>query len=135
MVKAYIQGFKDVHFIIYDDFIMKTDIEVKRVFDFLNIDNTIEIDTNKIINLGGKQWDSRIMKDLLMGEGSMKNFLKAYLPKNLRAIIKKQLTNIFTSKADEINVSIKKELLDYYQDDIQLLEQLINKDLSKWKRI
>ena len=58
----------------YDDFIMKTDIEVKRVFDFLNIDNTIEIDTNKIINPGGKQWDSRIMKDLLMGEGSMKNF-------------------------------------------------------------
>ena len=69
------------------------------------------------------------------GRRKYEKFLKAYLPKNLRGVIKKQLTNIFTSKADEINVSIKKELLDYYQDDIQLLEQLINKDLSKWKRI
>ena len=135
MVKAYMASFTDVHFILYDDFILQTDLEVRRVFDFLNISNTNEINTNKIINSGGKKWDSRVMKDLLMGEGEMKKLLRVFLPKKVRITIKKILTNTFTSKAEEMDTSIKKELLDYYQHDIQLLAKLINKDLSKWMKI
>ena len=135
MVKAYMENFKDVHVILYDDFVLQTDLEVSRVFDFLNIINTNEINTDKVINSGGKKWNSRLMKDLLMGEGGMKKILKFLLPKKVRVNIKERLTNSFTSKADKINDSIKKELLDYYQKDIQLLEKLISKDLSKWIQI
>ena len=70
-----------------------------------------------------------------MGEGSMKKSLKFLLPKNVRVYIKNILINSFTSKANKMNKSIRKELLDYYQEDIQLLEKLINKDLSKWMKI
>jgi len=135
MVKAYMENFKDVHVILYDDFVLQTDLEVRRAFDFLNIINTNEINTDKVINSGGKKWNSRLMKDLLMGEGGMKKILKFLLPKKVRVNIKERLTNSFTSKADKINDSIKKELLDYYQKDIQLLEKLIAKDLSKWMKI
>ena len=135
MVKDYIENFKDVHVVLYDDFILDTDLEVTRVFDFLNIINTNDINTNKIINSGGKQWDSKFMKKLLMREGSIKKILKMLLPKKVRVSIKNRLTSSFTSKADAINKSIKKELLDYYQKDIHLLEKLINKDLSKWIKI
>ena len=135
MVKAYMENFKDVHVILYDDFVLQTDLEVSRAFDFLNIINTNEINTDKVINSGGKKWNSRLMKDLLMGEGGMKKILKFLLPKKVRVNIKERLTNSFTSKADKINDSIKKELLDYYQKDIQLLEKLITKDLSKWMKI
>ena len=135
MVKAYMENFKDVHVILYDDFVLQTDLEVRRAFDFLNIINTNEINTDKVINSGGKKWNSRLMKDLLMGEGGMKKILKFLLPKQVRVNIKERLTNSFTSKADKINDSIKKELLDYYQKDIQLLEKLIAKDLSKWMKI
>ena len=135
MVKAYMESFKDVHIVLYDNFILQTDLEVRRVFDFLNITNTNDINTNKIINSGGKKWDSSFMKDLLMGEGGMKKILKFLLPKKVRVNIKERLTNSFTSKADKINDSIKKELLDYYQKDIQLLEKLITKDLSQWMKI
>ena len=135
MVKAYMENFKDVHVILYDDFVLQTDLEVSRVFDFLNIINTNEINTDKVINSGGKKWNSMLMKDLLMGEGGMKKILKFLLPKKVRETIKERLTNSFTSKADKINESIKKELLDYYQKDIQLLEKLITKDLSKWMKI
>jgi len=134
MVKDYMESFKDVHIVLYDDFILQTDLEVTRVFDFLNI-NIININTNKIINSGGKQWNSKFMKKLLMGEGSMKNILKMLLPKKVRVSIKNGLISSFTSNADLINQSIKKELLDYYQNDIHLLEKLINKDLSKWMKI
>jgi len=135
MAKAYMESFKEVHFILYDNFVLQTDLEVRRVFDFLNISNTNAINTNKIINSGGKKWDSRAMKDLLMGEGDMKKFLRILLPKKARVTIKRILTNSFTSKAEEMDASIKKELLDYYQHDVQLLAKLINKDLSKWMKI
>ena len=65
----------------------------------------------------------------------MKKSLKFLLPKNVRVYIKNILINSFTSKANKMNKSIRKELLDYYQKDIQLLEKLINKDLSKWMKI
>ena len=65
----------------------------------------------------------------------MKKSLKFLLPKNVRVYIKNILINSFTSKANKMNKSIRKELLDYYQEDIQLLEKLINKDLSKWMKI
>ena len=135
MVKAYMENFKDVHVVLYDDFVLETNLQVRRVFNFLNISNVNDINTTNVINSGGKKWDSRVMKDLLMGEGNMKKTLRMLLPKKVRGSIKKRLTNKFTSKSEEINESIKKELLDYYQKDIQLLEKLINKDLSKWKKI
>ena len=135
MVKAYMDSFKDVHIVLYDDFILQTDLEVRKVFDFLNITITNDINTNKVINSGGKKWDSMFMKNLLMGEGGIKKILRIFLSKRVRVNIKKRLTNSFTSKADKINESIKKELLDYYQKDIQLLEKLIVKDLSKWMQI
>ncbi len=135
MVKAYVQNFTDVHFIIYDDFIKQTDLEVKRVFDFLNVDQKIKINTNIIINAGGMKWDSKVMKNLLMGEGYLKTLFRIFVSKKTRIFIKEKLTSIFTSKAEKMDISIKQDLFDYYKRDIQLLEGLINKDLSKWMKI
>ncbi len=132
MVKAYIDNFKDVHIILYDDFISQTEIEVQRVFEFLNVSIVNSIDTSKVINAGGKQWNSRMMKDLLMKEGLLKSFSRAVMPKYIRANIKRFLTNVFTSRAYAITDSTRKRLLNLYKKDIQLLETLINKDLSKW---
>ena len=135
MVKAYVQNFTDVHFIIYDDFIKQTDLEVKRVFNFLNVDQKIKINTNIIINAGGMKWDSKVMKNLLMGEGNLKTLFRIFVSKKTRIFIKEKLTSIFTSKAEKMDISIKQDLFDYYKRDIQLLEGLINKDLSKWMKI
>ena len=135
MVKAYIENFHNVHIVIYDDFILNTDLEVRRVLDFLQVSNQHKIDTNKIINRGGKKWDSRLAKDWLMSEGWVKLVVKFLLPEKIRIRIKNFLINTFTSKAPEMDRSIKIELLEYYTKDIRLLEKLINKDLSQWLKI
>jgi|TARA_B110000238_G_scaffold193897_1_gene231017 hypothetical protein len=75
------------------------------------------------------------MKKLIMREAGVKKILKMLLPKKVRVSIKNWLISSFTSKSDPINQSIKKELLDYYQKDVHLLEKLINKDLSEWMKI
>ena len=135
MVKAYKQEFNDVHIILYDDFTLQTNLQVKRVFDFLNISSNYDVDTSKVSNSGGRKWDSRVMKYILMREGIMKFIIRFLLPENTRIKIKNILIRSFTSKADKMDKSIKEELLEYYRIDIQLLEKLINKDLSKWMRI
>ena len=58
--------------------------------DFLNITITNDINTNKVINSGGKKWDSMFMKNLLMGEGGIKKILRIFLSKRVRVNIKKK---------------------------------------------
>jgi hypothetical protein len=70
-----------------------------------------------------------------MVDSIFKKILKIIIPKKIRVNIKNRLVQSFTSKADLINKTTKKELLDYYYKDIHLLEKLINKDLSKWLKI
>ena len=135
MVKDYMQNFKYVHVVIYDDFILQTDREVNKVLDFLNINTITNINTSTIINSGGRKWDSKFVKKLLMVDSIFKKILKIIIPKKIRVNIKNRLVQSFTSKADLINKTTKKELLDYYYKDIHLLEKLINKDLSKWLKI
>jgi hypothetical protein len=135
MVKDYMQNFKYVHIVIYDDFILQTDREVNKVLDFLNINTITNINTSTIINSGGRKWDSKFVKKLLMVDSIFKKILKIIIPKKIRVNIKNRLVQSFTSKADLINKTTKKELLDYYYKDIHLLEKLINKDLSKWLKI
>ena len=135
MVKDYMQNFKYVHIVIYDDFILQTDREVNKVLDFLNINTITDINTSTIINSGGRKWDSKFVKKLLMLDSIFKKILKIIIPKKIRVNIKNRLVQSFTSKADLINKTTKKELLDYYYKDIHLLEKLINKDLSKWLKI
>ncbi|MAW21180.1 MAG: hypothetical protein CMD16_02145 [Flavobacteriales bacterium] len=134
MVKAYKANFNNIHIILYDDFVTQTNQEVDKVFEFLNL-NKQEIDTNKIVNSGGMKWDSKIIKYLLMGEGSYRFALKKIIPKSFRMKIKRILISIFTSKSDNIKQSTYLELSKYFQKDISMLESLINKDLSKWLKI
>ncbi len=131
MVKAYQENFKNIHIILYDDFVSQTSEEVDKVFEFLGIIKQ-DVDTNKIVNAGGMKWDSKFMKDILMGKGVFKYIFKKIIPKPYRVKVKKILTDRFTSKSDEINEKAYLELLKYFQEDIKMLENLINKDLSKW---
>ncbi len=98
----------------------------------MNVRSDIDVNTTRVLNSGGRQWDSRIAKDFLMGKGLIKNGIKNLLPKTIRVSVKNILVNMFTSKADKMSDEVKKDLVAYYEKDIKLLEKLINRDLSKW---
>ena len=82
MVKAYFDNFKDVHIVIYDDFKKDPKIEISRVLSFLNIKDNVEIDSDKIVNKGGKQWNSDLIKQIFMSNSLIKKFLRLILSKN-----------------------------------------------------
>ena len=75
MVKAYIDAFKDVHVIFYDDFRDNIACEMKKTYNFLGVTNYMEIDLSVKYNVGGKRWKSEILKYIFMRDFYIKSFL------------------------------------------------------------
>lgn len=133
-VKKYIDEFgSNVHVVIYDDYVININRSIKRVFDFLKVDN-IEIDTSQKHMVGGWIFKNPGLRKLMVSKNGLKSFLKLLLPissfrKKIRAIIMR----FGTSKTPDLTPNMRKYLEDYYRHDIEKLEHLIDKDLN-WNK-
>ena len=131
-VKRYLEifGSENVHIILYQDF--KNDIEVimKKVYHFLEVDskfkpkventhNTFSIPKNNFI---------RIVYSFV----GLRKFLKFVIPENLV----KRMKNTFFKKDEkpELSLKLRKKMNELFLHDINLLEDLLSKDLSIWKK-
>jgi len=134
MVRAYIENFKNVHCIIYDDFVADTNLEITKVLNFLDLDDKYKIDSTKIINMGGMSWNSAIAKEFLMGNGTLKKIIKTFISKKTRVKAKQKLVKQFTVRAADMDEDLRKKLFLFYKSDIKKLEKLIKRDLSLWRQ-
>lgn len=123
---------KNIHFIIFDDFIKDTPSEYKKVLSFLDLEPFLPISFEQINS--NKQYKSK--------------FLKEFLENNIRAIKKflgiKRSFGLFYKyfqKWNTINVKRKpldpifhQELKIFYRSDVEYLSKIFNRDLIKlWK--
>jgi hypothetical protein len=85
--------------------------------------------------VGGWQWKNESVKDIFMSKSILKIILKIILPSKA---LRKKIRNYFMSRAitpvEKLDSETRKILLNYYINDIEKLEALINKDLSIWKQ-
>ena len=131
-VKSYLEQFKNVHIIIYDDYKKDFQKEMNKVFDFLEIENMKVNDGEKHM-VGGWQWEDEKMKKLMIKKNLLKSFLKIIFPfKSLQQKIRQQIQNIKTVKVKEISSEDKKMLQDFYREDVRQLSELLNRDLNHW---
>ncbi len=133
-VKKYMDKFgKNVHVVIYDDYVSNINGSIKRVFDFLKVNN-IEIDTSQRHMVGGWIFKNPILRKLMVSKNGLKSCVKLLLPSSsLRKKIRTIIMRFGTSKAPELTPKMRKFLEDYYRDDIVKLENLIDKDLN-WNK-
>jgi len=61
----------------------------------------------------------------------MKSILKPFLPKQLREYLKSYLKEKNTFKP-KLELDVRRQLIEEYRDDILKLQELIQRDLSKW---
>lgn len=134
MVKAYKDSFDDIHIIFYEDFRDDLDVEMNKVYNFLNISNDVDIDLKRRYNVGGKRWKSRGVKDFFIRDNWMKSILKFVLPKNFRKNIHRRLLDVSTNKVSLMKLETRKMLCDFFQEDICKLSKLLNKDLQHWTK-
>tara|TARA_B110000908_G_scaffold159517_1_gene201761 strand:+ start:255 stop:1142 length:888 start_codon:yes stop_codon:yes gene_type:complete len=131
-VKLYLQNFKDVHIIIYDDYVNDVNMELLRVFNFLEVKNCM-IDTAERHMVGGWQWKSIKMKALLLSNNKLKSLLKIVLPsQTLRIFIRKKIMKYTVNETSKINKSTRNYLCKYYRQDVKRLSKLISINLNHW---
>ncbi|MDC0201715.1 sulfotransferase [Flavobacteriales bacterium] len=134
MVKAYMESFKNVHIIFYEDFRDKIESEMNKTYNFLGISNNIEIDFITKHNVGGKRWKDEKMKHVFMKDNPIKSILKSVLPKKIRKGMRNKLVKASTNKVEPMKGETRKGLNDYFRKDVKKLSELLNKDLQHWTK-
>ena len=132
MVKAYMESFKNIHIIFYEDFRDNIESEMNKIYNFLGISNNIKIDVITKHNVGGKKWKNEKMKHVFMKDNPMKSILKSVLPENFRKGMRNKLINASTNKILSMKEETREYLNDYFKQDVKKLSELLNKDLNHW---
>jgi hypothetical protein len=133
MVKKFQLNFgKAVHVIIYDDFINDTKKELSKVFHFLDIDN-ISINIDEKYMVGGWQWKSSFLKNLLIKKTFLNHVLRLVFPfKGLRRFARKKIVILLSTKVKKMDEKTRDKLQDFYTEDIGRLSKIIDRDLKFW---
>ena len=132
MVKAYKDSFKNVHIVFYEDFRDNIEIEMDKIYNFLQISKNSKVNLNLKYNVGGKRWKSETIKHLFMKDNLIRSILKWVIPKKFKKRIREKLVKISTNKVLPIKAETRKMLNDYFKEDVKQLSELLNKDLQHW---
>ena len=133
MVKAYLENFKDVHVIIYEDFQNNTEEVVQEALAFLGVLKRVNLDTVSRHNVGGKSWRIPFLKQFFMKDNLLKKGLRVVFSKFFRKKFRIFLESFLKEKAKPITPETKRMLLNFFTRDIEKLERLLNIDLKNWK--
>ena len=127
---------KNIHIMLFDDFIKDTKNEVREVFKFLAVS-----DTEFKINLEIKNTNSMLRNRKLYyfinrPNSQVKKLVKKILPTQLRRLIASKVNSMNTieTKRGKMSEELLHHLNKEFANSINNLEQLIKKDLTKWKQ-
>lgn len=130
-VKRYIElfGRENVLIIFFEDFKNDASREVKKIFEFLDVDSDFQTNTNAKYNTFKTPRNSLIrsiyrIKFLRLG---LKKLFPHFISDLIKSII---LTKNKKKLPDESTMKILKRL---YTPDIKQLEKLLNRDLNTWQ--
>ena len=136
MLERYLQYFSLDNFLFIhfeDELLKKRDLTISNILDFLEVDNSILLNTDIRSNPSSKE-RSKSIKKLMNKRGWFRDIIKFMVPsKQLRQIInnKIQRINITEFKAQQLSEEVKSELLEkYFRKDISHLEKILNKKMN-----
>ncbi len=132
-VKAYLENFNDVHLILFKDFNADAQSVLSKLCGFLKVNE------NYIFKKEKKQNESSVPKSkaisrMVTSESKWKYKLWFSLPDVLRKNIRNLFSKMNEKKSAKkgLNPLTRQKLIELYSDDILNLQELINRDLSRW---
>ncbi len=131
---------KNVHVVIYDDLLANPELVVRRMYNFLGVDNSfVPSVIGKRINVTLKPRSDVLVKLSKIFLGSLKIFAR---PVYIKIIGNREIYNIYSSfvKKREVKPSYpplsfdvrKKVMRKYYPNEVKKLEVLLKRSLSSW---
>lgn len=133
-VKAYLDAFgkERVLVILYDDIEKDPAGVCQTIFRFLGVDASFSPNVrgkyNSVAGAARVQWPIR----LLTSRNRVKRAIAALVPKPVRQLIL-ALVGVLLLKRERIDEATRRRLTQAFVDDIENLERLLGRDLSRWR--
>ncbi len=137
-VKDFVEKFKYIKVILYEDFSKDPLKEIDDIFDFLQLKRSFNINTDQHFNKSGKPKFKFLLKlqmALIYKKNPIKSVAKFMLPKKIRKTTARHFTNLVydhTLEKQSVSKETYLKLLEIYRSDIEQLGKLIGRDLSGW---
>jgi len=137
-VKDFVEKFKYIKVILYEDFSKDPLKEIDDIFDFLQLKRSFNINTDQHFNKSGKPKFKFLLKlqmALIYKKNPIKSVAKFMLPKKIRKTTAHHFTNLVydhTLEKQSVSKETYLKLLEIYRSDIEQLGKLIGRDLSGW---
>lgn len=132
-VKAYLDNFKNVHFVFFDDFNTEPIPVLKDICRFLGVNENWNFRNIKRQNESSAPISKSLGK-LVSSESPLKFKLWFALPDPVRRSIRRIFSKVNARKGGvkKMNPLTRQQLIKTYRDDIVALQQLTGRDLSEW---
>ncbi len=122
---------------LYEDWKASNIMILQEIFHFLNVDDTFVPDISVRPNVSGIP-RSEILHRYLTKRNLIMSTLKPFLPRRLRQRILAKLRTAFVNLMSlnlvrpQLPLEVRRQLVQEYREDILRLQELIDRDLSKW---
>ena len=120
-----------VHVIIFDDFCADPKVEYERVLNFLDLEPYEKTHFEKMNPRKGFRYPT--FQSVVLKLGNLKRLMGIQRGLGIYKFINR--FNIVVKSPPEISVELKRQMCDYFREDVALLSKLINRDLSHWVTI
>lgn len=117
---------------LYDDFRSAPMEVVRDAFEFLGVDPAFQPVLDEV-NVSGVP-RSRLVFDLFRKDNTVKTLLKPFFPRVVREGIQAGLLKYNIGPKPKLSPDTRRMLTEHFRDDILLLQDLLERDLSIWLR-
>jgi hypothetical protein len=132
-VKAYLDAFPSdqVLILLFEELLSDGPGVFKRLCQFIGVDDNFTPNTTERVNVGGIP-KSRTLHNLLKNRWAVTALLKPFFPVAWRKSMRQRLIAQNLHRYPLLADDDRRQLIDYYQEDVLKLQILIDKDLSSW---
>jgi hypothetical protein len=133
-LKRYFDNFErnQIKIYLFDELVTNSNAVVRDIFRFLDVDGAFMFDVTTRHNVTRGVPNSKAMHELLSNQYPIKNVIKRFLPDRLRQHIIKAIKTYNFSPRPPLTPEVHGQLIEEYRNDILRLQDLIQRDLSKW---
>ncbi len=120
------------HLMVYEDFKADRRSQVSGLFEFLGLDDEIEIDVKKRVNVSGLP-KSELLQSLLQGSMLFKKAVGLIVPKKPRRKIRAMIEAMNTGKRVVMDDAVRARFDELYRDDVEYVASVLKRDMAVWR--
>lgn len=112
--------------VVYEEWTNDKQRALRGLYEFLGVDDTFKLDDHVVYRPATVLWPN-------VRQGGLLRKLKPYIPTRLLMLINNYKARNVRPVEDSIPVEMRQAMNDWYLQDIQQLEELLDRDFSVWR--